>query len=101
MVYAYYEKALVDGLKYELIIQNTDDSRLMRDFMKALERHRSVKSVERDSYSPEETRYTVKMLGEIEDLEDAVYDVSEDIRGLEDIYMVYSSGSSITFDSGQ
>jgi hypothetical protein len=95
---AYTQKELTQGIKYDLIIQNTFDSRLMRDFMKKMER--KVKSIKRISTSPEETKYDVRLIGKIEDLEDLVYDISEGLPGLEGISLVYQRGNSITFDSG-
>jgi len=95
---AYTQKELTQGIKYDLVIQNTFDSRLMRDFMKKIER--KVKSIKRISTSPEETKYDVRLIGRIEDLEDLVYDVSEGLPGLEGMSLVYQRGNSITFDSG-
>ncbi|MCK5675253.1 MAG: hypothetical protein KAH95_17865 [Spirochaetales bacterium] len=95
---SYTQKELTQGIKYDLIVQNTFDSRLMRDFMKKMER--KVKSIKRVSTSPEETKYDVRIIGRIEDLEDLVYDVSEGLPGLEGISLVYQRGNSITFDSG-
>lgn len=95
---SYTHKELTQGIKYDLVIQNTYDSRLMRDFMKKMER--KVKSIKRISTSPEETKYDVRLIGRIEDLEDLVYDVSENLSGLEGLSLVYQRGNSITFDSG-
>ena len=95
---AYTQKELTQGIKYDLVVQNTFDSRLMRDFMKKMER--KVKSIKRVSTSPEETKYEVRLIGRIEDLEDLVYDVSEGLTGLEGMFLVYQRGNSITFDSG-
>ncbi len=94
----YTRKELVKGIKYDLVIQNTPDSRLMRDFMKKLQR--KVKSVRRISASGEETKYEVRIIGRISDLEDIVYDTAESIPGMDGIALVYQRGSSITFDSG-
>lgn len=95
---SYTQKELTQGIKYDLVVQNTFDSRLMRDFMKKMER--KVKSIKRISTSPEETKYDVRLIGRIEDLEDLVYDISEGLPGLEGISLVYQRGNSITFDSG-
>ncbi len=94
----YTRKELVQGIRYSLVIQNTPDSKLMRTFMKKLER--KVKSVKRLSASSEETKYEVRLIGKMEDLEDIVYDVAESIPGLDGISLVYQRGNSITFDSG-
>ena len=94
----YTKKELVKGIKYDLVIQNTPDSRLMRDFMKKLQR--KVKSVRRISASGEETKYEVRLIGRIEDLEDVVYDTAESVPGMEGLALVFQRGNSITFDSG-
>jgi len=94
----YTKKELVQGIKYSLVMQNTSDSKLMRTFMKKLKR--KVKSVRRISASPEETKYEVRLIGRIEDLEDIVYGTADDITGLEGVSLVYQRGNSITFDTG-
>ncbi len=94
----YTRKDLVQGIKYSLVMQNTSDSKLMRAFMKGVER--KVKSIRRLSTSPEETKYEVRLIGRMEDLEDIVYDVAGSISGLEGVSLVYQRGNSITFDTG-
>jgi len=91
-------KALTQGLKFNLTILNTLDSRLMRDFERKLERR--VKSLRKISFSPEQSVYEVRMLGEIVDLEDLVYDVVDTIPELSGITLVMQQRSSLTFDSG-
>ena len=94
----YTRKDLVQGIKYSLVMQNTSDSKLMRAFMKGVER--KVKSIRRLSTSPEETKYEVRLIGRMEDLEDIIYDVAGSISGLEGVALVYQRGNSITFDTG-
>ncbi len=94
----YTRKDLVQGIKYSLVMQNTSDSKIMRAFMKGVER--KVKSIRRVSTSPEETKYEVRLIGRIEDLEDIVYNVADSISGLEGVSLVYQRGNSITFDTG-
>ena len=97
-VRGYMEKALVKGIKYDMIIQKTPDSRLMRDFARQLER--KVRSIRTVSQSEEETVYAVYLLGSMEDLMDIVYDVADGLTGLRSLDLVYFRGKSITFDSG-
>ena len=94
----YMQKALERGVQYDLLIQNTPDSRLMSDFRRKLRKR--VRDVRTISASPEETRYEVYIIGAIENLEDTIYDITEGIPGLEDITLVYFRGKSITFDTG-
>jgi len=95
---AFMAKALGNGIKYEVIIQNTSDSRLMSSFRRKLKRR--VKDVETVNQSPEETKYYIYILGRIEDLIDEIYDVSETIPGLEGMDQLFLRGKSVTFDSG-
>ncbi len=92
------EKELRQGIKYQLVLQNTSDARAMRDFVKRMERE--VQDIKRLSYSPAEAKYEVRLIGTITELEDIVYDVSEAVDGMEGIYLVYQRGNSITFDTG-
>ncbi len=94
----YTEKELRQGIKYQLVLQNTSDARAMRDFVKKMERE--VQEIRRLSYSPSEAKYEVRLIGKISDLEDIVYDVSESVDGMAGIYLVYQRGNSITFDTG-
>ncbi len=91
-------KALLDGIKYKLVIINTEDSRVMRDFMKRM--GRKVKSIKKLSYSPEKAEYAVYFIGTIEGFEDVVYDVTESMPELEGISLIMQQGNSLTFDSG-
>jgi len=95
---AFMAKALGNGIKYEVIIQNTSDSRLMSSFRRKLKR--KVKEVETVNQSPEETKYYIYILGSIEDLVDEIYDVAETIPGLEGMDQLFLRGKSVTFDSG-
>jgi len=92
------ERELIQGLKYDLIVVNTPDSRVMRDFQKALER--KTKSVKRVSFSDQETKYEVRFVGRISDLEDLVYDVASTVNGLQDMRLVTQRGNSLTFNTG-
>jgi hypothetical protein len=95
---AFMAKALGNGIKYEVIIQNTSDSRLMSSFRRKLKR--KVKEIETVNQSPEETKYYIYILGSIEDLVDEIYDVAETIPGLEGMDQLFLRGKSVTFDSG-
>jgi flagellar hook-basal body complex protein FliE len=95
---AYMAKALANGLKYELIIQGSSDAKAMSDFRRKLKR--KVKDVITVSQTAEETKYSVFLIGSVEDLADAVLDVAETSPGLEGMYQVVLRGKSITFNSG-
>jgi hypothetical protein len=91
-------KALTRGIRYDLIVQNTPDSKLMSEFRRKLSRR--VRDVRTISQSPEETVYHVYIIGRVEDLEDAVYEVAETVAGLGDMRQVLLRGKSITFNTG-
>jgi hypothetical protein len=95
---SFTQKELRRGIQYRLVVQNSFDSRVMRDFAERL--GRKVENVQRVSYSPEETVYEVRLIGRITELEDIIYDTAETVDGLEGMYLVYQRGNSITFNSG-
>ncbi len=95
---AYMAKALTNGIKYELIVQNTFDSRMMSDFYRKM--RRKAKDIKTVSQTAEETRYEVYLIGSVEDLVDMVYDVSDTVSGLDGIYQVVLRGKSVTFNTG-
>ena len=95
---AFMAKALTEGIKYELIVQNTSDPRALSDFRRKLQR--KVRDVRTVSQTSEETKYNVFLIGTVEDLVDAVYDVAETIPGLEGMYQVLLRGKSVTFSTG-
>jgi len=95
---AYMAKALQNGIKYELVVQNTLDVRMMSDFYRKMRRKaRDIKTV---SQTSEVTRYSVYLIGSVEDLVDMVYDVADTVSGLEGIYQVVLRGKSVTFNTG-
>jgi hypothetical protein len=95
---AYMAKTLTNGIKYELIVQNTFDARMMSDFYRKM--RRKAKDIKTVSQTAEETRYEVYLIGSVEDLVDLVYDVSDTVAGLEGIYQVVLRGKSVTFNTG-
>ncbi len=86
------------GIRYEVTIQNTPDSRLMSDFRRRL-RNR-VSDVETESQSQESTQFIIYFYGRIDELEDTIYDVADTVPGMQDIYQVLTRGKAITFNSG-
>jgi hypothetical protein len=95
---AYMAKALAGGVKYELIVQGSSDARAMSDFRRKL--RRQVRDVVTVSQTAEEVKYSVFLLGSLEELADKVLDVAEGIPGLEDMYQVVLRGKSVTFNTG-
>jgi len=95
---AYMAKALTSGIKYELIVQNTLDPRMMSDFYRKM--RRKAKDIKTVSQTAEEAKYEVYLIGSIEDLVDLVYDVADTVSGLEGMYQVVLRGKSVTFNTG-
>jgi hypothetical protein len=94
----YMAKALANGIKYQLIVQNTPDARLITTFSRRLKD--SVKDVRIVSQSEQETVFEVFLIGGIDDLVDAVYNVSEKVPGLEGMKQILLRGKSVTFNTG-
>jgi hypothetical protein len=95
---AYMAKALAGGVRYELVVQGSSDSKAMSDFRRRL--RRQVRDLVTVSQTSEETRYNVFLLGSLEELADKVLDVAEGVPGLEDMYQVVLRGKSVTFNTG-
>ncbi|MBN1241973.1 MAG: hypothetical protein JXA15_04610 [Spirochaetales bacterium] len=91
------EASLANGIRFELVIQATPDSRAISDFRRAL--GRVFRKVEQLSYSAEETRLLVYTFKDATVVEDAVY-VAAERSGMPDIYLVFSRGKALTFNSG-
>jgi len=79
-------------------VQGSSDARAMSDFRRKL--RRQVRDVLTVSQTAEEARYSVFILGSLEDLADKVLDVAEGVPGLEDMYQVVLRGKSVTFNTG-
>ncbi len=95
---ALMEQTLSRGIRYEITIQNTPDSRVVSRFRAQLRDH--VASVDTISQSPESTRLAVRHYGSLDELEDVVYQVGSVTPGMEDLYQVIRRGKAITFDTG-
>jgi len=95
---ALIQNSLSRGIRYEIVVQNTPDSRAMSDFRRALSR--SMREVEQVSYSPGETKLNVYTFQNRDKVEDAVY-AAADRAGMLDMYLVYNRGKSFTFNTGR
>lgn len=85
------------GIRYEVVIQNTPDSRQISTLRRALSR--VVREVEQISYSPAETKLALYSFKSRDKIEDAMYDAA-DKAGMLDLYLLYSRGKAFTFNSG-
>lgn len=91
------KNSLSRGIRYEIVLQNTPDSRQISTLRRALAK--IVREVEQVSYSPSETKLALYTFKSKDKLEDAMYDAG-DRAGLLDIYLVYSRGRLFTFNTG-
>jgi len=91
------KNSLGRGVRYELILQNTPDSRAISQFRRALAK--KVREVEQVSYSPALTKLYVYTFQSGDKVEDAAYDAAES-AGMSDLNLIYARGKSYTFDTG-
>ena len=89
--------SLSRGVRYEVVIQNTPDSRAISTLRRALARN--VREVEQVSFSASETKLYVYTFKSADKVEDALYDAA-DRAGMTDMYLVFSRGKAFTFNSG-
>jgi len=91
------KNSLARGIRYEVILQKTPDSKQVSTLRRALAK--KVREVEQVSYSPNETKlYLYSFMGR-DKIEDAMYDAAA-AAALPDLNLVYSRGKSFTFSSG-
>lgn len=87
------------GIRYEVIINNTADSKLMSRFRAKLKNE--VETIRVMNQSAAQTKYAVQYFGTVEDMEDMVYTAAEGISGLEKMELVMIRGKTLMFRSGQ
>ena len=86
------------GIRYDLVLQNTSDARLMSQFRQAI--RRQVSEIITVSQTPEETRYTLFFFGRTDDLIDIMFGIADRVPGLQNMDLVITRGKSLTFDTG-
>ncbi len=91
------KNSLARGIRYEVVIQNTPDSRQISTLRRALAK--LFREVEQVSYAPGETKLALYTFKSRDKVEDSFYDAA-DRAGLKDLYLVYSRGKAFTFNSG-
>lgn len=95
---ALMEQTLSRGVRYEITIQNTPDSRMVSQFRSQL-RDR-VAAVDTVNQSPDSTQLAVRHFGPLDELEDLIYGVGASTPGMEDLYQVLRRGKAVTYDTG-
>lgn len=91
-------KAYSRGIRYEIIINETPDSKSMARFRKAL--NGNVNDIKTLYQSSAQTKYAVSFFGTIDDLETVIYDTADSVSGFENIKLVMLRGKALTFKSG-
>ncbi|MEI6876020.1 MAG: DUF6175 family protein [Spirochaetota bacterium] len=92
-----FGNSLARGVRFEVIIQKTPDSKAVSTLRRALAK--KIREVEQVSYSPEETRLYLYSFTAKDRIEDAMYEAATQ-AGLRDLNLVYMRGRSFTFNSG-
>ena len=97
------KKALVrdyaQGIRYEITINNTPDSKLMSNFRNELQR--KVEAIRVVHQSAAQTKYAVQYFGRVEDMENIVYSTAESVTGMEKILLVMIRGKTLMFRLGR
>lgn len=91
------KNSLSRGIRYEVVIQKTPDSKQVSQLRRALAK--KMREVEQVSYSAATTKLYLYTFQAGDKVEDAIYDAGS-ASGLNDLNLVYSRGKSLTFDSG-
>ena len=93
------KKALVrdyaQGIRYEITINNTTDSKLMSKFRSELQR--KVETIRVMNQSAAQTKYAVQYFGRVEDMENIVYAAAESVSGMENLSLVMIRGKTLMF----
>jgi hypothetical protein len=87
-----------NGIRYQVIIQRTPDSRAVATFRRNLRSR--VREIVMGPSAADQTTMDVYLFGSLSDLEDACYSAFEKTPGMESAYWVYTRGKTITFNTG-
>ncbi|MEL3907293.1 MAG: hypothetical protein P1P65_09780 [Treponema sp.] len=87
-----------EGIRYELIINNTGDSKLMSRFRSKLKNN--VETIRVVHQSAAQTKYAVQYFGTVEDMEELIYEAAESVPGFEGIELIMIRGKALLFNSG-
>jgi hypothetical protein len=90
------KNSLSRGVRYEIVIQKTPDSKQISQLRRALAK--KVREVEQVSYSAGTTKLYLYTFMKADKIEDAMYEAGS-AAGMNDLNLVYSRGKSFTFDS--
>lgn len=91
------KNSLSNGVRYELILQKTPDSKAISTLRRQL--GKKFRLVEQVSYSASETKISLFTFQSKTYVEDSIYDAAER-AGFPDLYLVFQRGKSFTFNTG-
>jgi hypothetical protein len=86
------------GIPYTFILQNTAETRIVREFSRKLEVR--LGGMETISQSNENSRYQLYYLGSADDLLDLILDISDGIPAFSGMELVLLRGRELIFDTG-
>ena len=92
------ERDYRQGIRYELVINNTADSKLMSRFRAKLKNE--VETIRVMNQSAAQTKYAVQYFGTVEDMEDIIYAAAEAVPGLTGMELIMIRGKTLVFRSG-
>jgi hypothetical protein len=87
-----------NGIRYQLILQKTPDSRMISLFRRNIRSR--VREIVMGPSAADQTVMDVYLFDSIAVLEDACYAAFEKTPGMENAYWVYTRGKTITFNTG-
>lgn len=87
-----------NGIRFQLVIQKTPDSRAVALFRRNLRPR--VREIQAGPSAADQTLMDVYMFGSLGDLEESCYSAFERTPGMENAYWVYTRGKTITFNTG-
>ena len=87
------------GIRYEITINNTADSKLMSKFRSELQS--KVEMIRVVHQSAAQTKYAIQYFGRIEDMENIVYTAAESVSGLENMSLIMIRGKTLMFRLGR
>ncbi len=91
------EAAWKDGIRYDVVIQATADAKAVGQMRRQL--GRKVRKVTQESFTAQETRWSVYAFMKGDAIEELMYEAAE-FSGMKDAYLVYQRGKSFVFNTG-
>ncbi|MFP4618688.1 MAG: hypothetical protein ACLFMZ_07565 [Spirochaetaceae bacterium] len=91
-------RSLQKGISYTIELRNINNEDIEGDFVKGLENE--VESIEKTEELPYKISFRIDFIGDVTELEDAVFRAARDVESLEDMFLVFQRGNTIAFNTG-